>query len=476
MALLDYVSLGGVELVNHLRLAAYLESVGSPLDSTSPCVCPTLNAGMFGDADYTTPAADEAPWYDPAVPESADFAGFMLLSIDGIDDYPVKRSVTNAIAGGGVIGPARALPLTLVFTGILLGATCCAVEYGLHWLKEALQGCAGQSCDGDCMEIFTCCPDEEDLDQDCFNDGYRRTLRRVALVDGPTPTERTGTGCTAGLCQNGADIITVEFTLVAATPWLWTDPVPLVEVTPPLDTSTDCVTWCIHGSASSSALCLDADADTACSPTAMRIQSTDGACVLAWPVSEDLECGGTCRFKPCTDTDAGCADPMCATPAPPTVGSLETCYCLPLAVERQCCDIDLSECPAWSVDVPVITVRAGSHELRNLTITMYERTPNFEDMDCEAVAEAQRCDAFAVFTIGYVPAGGALTLDGQIGRAIVECGGSCESSGDVYGADGGPLVFPTMNCASYIFCLETDVANPPADDSLVTISVSGRGL
>ncbi|MET7572954.1 hypothetical protein ABZT04_31335 [Streptomyces sp. NPDC005492] len=68
-------------------------------------MCPTLTAEMLGDEPYTTPAADQAPWYDPNVPASEDFAGLLVLSMDGIDDYPVKRSVTNAVTGGGVLGP-----------------------------------------------------------------------------------------------------------------------------------------------------------------------------------------------------------------------------------------------------------------------------------------------------------------------------------------------------------------------------------
>lgn len=104
-------------------------------------------------------------------------------------------------------------------TGILLGATCCAVEYGLHWLGQALQGCTGSACGGDCVTMFNCCPGEEETAA-AFNERHRRTYRRVALVDGPTVTTSDGDGsCTVGQRSIGADIITVEFVLVAATPW-----------------------------------------------------------------------------------------------------------------------------------------------------------------------------------------------------------------------------------------------------------------
>lgn len=478
MPLTDYLALGGVEIVNHVRLAQYLTSVGSPLDSVANCVCPTLTPEMLGDLDYTTPEADGAPWYDPDVPDSAKFIGLMVLTVDGLDEYPVRRSVTNAITGGGVIGPARAIPRTITVTGILLGVTCCAVEYGLHWLSEALTGCVGQSCSGDCMTLYACCPDEE-MTEECFNEQHRRTLRNVALVEGPRVIERQGNGCGSGTCAaTGADILTVEFILTAGSPWLWTDPFPIVEMVPPRDDSDTCITWCLPGGATSSdSLCVDVS-EGSCDSGAVQAAVTDGACAggVAWTVHETT-CEDGCRFKPCEEESDQLVSPYCPVPAPPVpTSSLETCYCLPLADERQCCNIDLSECPAWSVDALQIIVRAGSSEIRNLTVAIYERLPGHETMTCEEVADDQRCDPLTSFTIGYVPAGGALTIDGQTGRATVEYGQTCETSRDVYGTNGGPISFPDLTCSSYVMCLSTDVQYPPAADSLVTINVSGKGF
>lgn len=476
MALNDFFSLGGVEVANAVRLNAYLkaDAVGSPLAEAAVCACPTLTAEMLGDEPYVNPETDNAPWYDPSVPESADFAGFLPLTIEGLDEYPVKRSVTNAITGGGVLGPARALPRTITVTGILLGATCCAVEYGFHFLSEVLQGCAGNQCDGDCMEIYTCCPGEEMTEQ-CFQEQHRRTLRRVALVDGPRVIERVGDGCTAGECSKGADILTVEFTLVAATPWLWTDVTPVLEMRPPRDDSDTCVTWCLKGTNHERPLCIGTvDSCT----TGLAVPVTAGACAgLAWPVDETVdECDETCRFLPCVDATETCSDNRCQPPTPPTVAQLDTCFCIPLAVEQQCCDVDLTECPAWSVDTPVMTLRAGSTDLRNVKVTIYERDEDEKDLTCVQIAAAKRCDAIATYIVAYVPAGGALTLDGQTGRAIVECGGTCESSKDVYGEAGGPVTFPTMGCSTYVVCIESDVSNPPAHDSMFTMGLSGRGF
>jgi hypothetical protein len=135
--------------------------------------------------------------------------------------------------------------------------------------------------------------------------------------------------------------------------------------------------------------------------------------------------------------------------------------------------MDLTSRPNWSTDLPVITVRSGSSELRNLTIAIYESGE--PGMTCDQVADFKRCDPVNYFHVAYVPAGGAVTLDGQTGRSTVECGGVCESSPDVYGMDGMPVTFQPLDCSTYCICLETDLQNPPALDALVTLNVSGRG-
>ncbi|MFC4060260.1 hypothetical protein ACFOWE_18300 [Planomonospora corallina] len=440
--LTDYLELGGVEIANHARLRAYLGTVGSPLASGDICGCPTFTAGLVGDAPYTTPEQDQAPWWDPNVPESAGFAGLLVLDVEGMPDHPVRRTVTGAAAGGAALGPARVQARTITVTGILLGATCCAVEYGQHWLAAALDGCAGGGCSGDALTVFTCCPDAAMTPQE-FTARHRRTLRRVALVDGPRELARAGDGCTSGECSTGADIITVEFVLSAATPWLWTDPVPVLDVDAPTD-SGGCVTWCVHPPSG----------------------------------GQPPGCADGCRLAACTDPASACADPSCRPAAPPVPAPPETCFCQALAVNADCYDLDLSARPNWAAAAPLITVAAGSSDLRRLTITFYERRPGVHDgLTADQVADAERCTPHSVYHVGYVPAGGIATLDGQIGRALVECGGVSESSPDVWGRDGGPPAWRPLDCHrdQYVVCVEADAVFMPAQDATVSIAVTGRG-
>ncbi|MFD4314978.1 hypothetical protein [Streptomyces sp. NPDC058548] len=476
-----YLELGGVEIANSARLAAYLDTVGSPLDSVGVCACPTFDASLIGDEPYVSPEADGAPWYDPDVPESADFAGLMVLTVDGLDDHPVTRTVTRSAAGSAALGPARVLPRTITVTALVLASSCCGASYGLRWLAQALAGCTG-GCEGDHLTLFNCCPSEDDAqDPDAFARRHRRTLRRVALVQGPNVPARHGDGCsTGGSCgAAGADVLTVEFVLTAATPWLWTDPVIVLDAPAPFDDGTECITWCVHRNPLDPIDPVCMELGESCPPGAVSVEMAEGTCAdgaVAWLDRDELNlpCDKACRLKSCPDTSAQCSDPTCRTPTPPVAPPPETCFCNAIAVNEEWHELDLSTWPRWFGATPIITVSAGSQDLRRLTITFYERRPEHAGLTCEEVTELERCAPHSVFEVAYVPAGGILTLDGQIGRAMVDCGGVTESSPDAFGPGGGPLAFPLLECDQYCVEIAADAIYTPAEDATVTIALSGR--
>jgi hypothetical protein len=445
--LADFVSVGGVEVVNHARLRQYLQTVGSPLTSGSDiCSCETLTAAVLDDdgQPYTTPDDPLTPaeWYDPDAPESLEFAGVLLLGIDGVDDSPVERSVNTAVTGGGSIGPARVQPRQMTFTALLLGSTCCGVEYGLQFLKAALQGCTGSQCGGDCMEMYACCPGEE-MTREEFNRAHRRTFRRVALTSSPKVTARNGDGsCSGGTCAIGADIIQVEWTMTAATPWAYKDAVDLLDVQLPTDTDGECIDWCIHE---------------------------------PWLPDWVNRCKD-CRLRPCRDSQDSCGDPSCASAAPPVPTAPTTCFCTALAVNSAAYAIDLSGRPGWMDDVPLISVYAGSSDLRRLTVSLFQKTSADAGLTCEEIAEKKRCEPYAQWTVNYLAAGSELVLDGQTSRAALYCGGECSSATTVFGRDGAPPSWPVLDCAEYCLLLETDAFETPAVDARLSFAVSGRAL
>lgn len=183
----------------------------------------------------------------------------------------------------------------------------------------------------------------------------------------------------------------------------------------------------------------------------------------------------TCRLARCPDPGELCTDPGCRTPTPPVPPPPATCFCHALAVNSEAYELDLSSWPRHFGAAPIIEVHAGARELRRVTISFYERRVPHTGLTCEEVAVVERCTPTAVFEVAYVPAGGVVTLDGQVGRALVTCMGQCGPSPDAYGRDGGPLNFPLLTCDRYCVLIEQDALVPAADDARVVLSLSGRG-
>lgn len=442
----DFAAVDGNELWNTTRLQAYLTNVGSPFD-TGPdiCTCPDLTPAILGETfpAYQTPVLDPAPWYDADTPASGEYLGFLPLNITGLDDNPTVRTVTNAVGGGGVFGPARDLPRTITVTGIVIGSTCCGAGYGIQYLAEAMGGCTGGVCDGGCLNMYDCCPDSDTVTTPAqFNAAHRRTFRRTALVSGPTVVRRDGTGSCKRTGCAGGEIVTVEFVLVAASPWAWTDPLELLDVGLPIGSpSSPCVSWCVKDPAVPGSGCPDSD----------------------------------CLFADCA-ADTGCPDPMNPVPSPPLPTSPPTAFCVPVASESACYTVDLSTRPHWSTDMPVITVTAGSTDLRNIRILLFERIEG-NTATCDVIADASRCAPQNEFLITYLQAGGTITVDGQIGKAVAECKGDCGTSTTTYGdQNGGPVRINGMTCAMYCLCVESDPSFPPGADAKLSFAVSGRGF
>jgi len=160
-----WAAIEGVEFCNVARTVAYLRGGYGPpkLTVNGECDCPEDQLRTLvgcDDAPYSTPADDGAPWYDAAIPESADFAGFYPTSFDGLDST-YTRDVVEIVSGGGggVLGRLRAKPRAMVWRGFLFGRTCCSVAYGLRWLTSVLrQSRCGAECGGEKLDLLVCCP------------------------------------------------------------------------------------------------------------------------------------------------------------------------------------------------------------------------------------------------------------------------------------------------------------------------------
>jgi hypothetical protein len=429
-----FAAIEGTEIVNAARARAYLlAGYGPPgLKVEGDCDCPEDQLRVLigcDDEPYSTPTDDLAPWFDAAIPESADFAGFFPIAFEGLEST-YTREVIDTI-NGGVLGRLRAAPRTLIWQGYLFGRTCCSVAHGLRWLTSILrQARCGSECGGEKLDILVCCPPEavSDTALDCGcgvldpvgipadNDAFR-TLYNVGLVEGPLVKSQRKA---AGRC-GCSTIMEIEFSMVAGNPHIYRAPVLLA----------DCETFAV------------------------------GECPEWLVVSDPAECPAPEPGVPidCPDTTAAVAtDPNCPTPTLPPVFTVdESCFCDPFAPVSLCVSVPASTYGFDFQGAPVFTIYSGSDVLRSTTIRLVE---NPLSLDCADIT-TDPCNFCEFITIRYLPAFSTLTIDGVNRRVTIETPGGDIQSGEQFMV--GNYNWPLLECIDYCVCATVDGATAAAD-------------
>lgn len=176
MRLESFMCLGGMEISNHARTAAYVNNSGLPgAVMSQECACYALDEG------FDLPTTDPAPWYEVTRPESADFYGFYASESNL---QPVFAREVNTTSGyGSVLSPLKTKTRILTASGMMLARTAEGMAYGERWLSEVLRGspCADGDCASDSLTILPACP--ESVNYDAAR--YFRSLMNVGVVDGP---------------------------------------------------------------------------------------------------------------------------------------------------------------------------------------------------------------------------------------------------------------------------------------------------
>lgn len=224
-----YFQMGCNLEINVQRTAAYLRNAADVCDDGDlstymdlKCDCPPLH-WVFEDvvplpAVYTTPEADQAPWFDASIPESAHFFGFQIEEVTQATGISA-RSITTRVSssGGGVLGPLRARERRYDFTVLMFACNESAMEYGFRYLTDAL-GMAG--CDDGCTlcdaEFRDSCP-QVDGTVPSLNKG-RWILKNVGLVEGPVWGDNPLSG-------SSCNIRRVTFSIASEFPWKFKCPV-----------------------------------------------------------------------------------------------------------------------------------------------------------------------------------------------------------------------------------------------------------
>lgn len=217
------------EIVNNARALTYAANAG---------ICWLQDCNDCPDAilpgwPYVSPGIDGAPWYDVNNPDTWGFLGVLGMQITGDESSTRNTQVTNAITGGGVIGPAYFSFRTLTLRAIAIATDECALQAGLDWLNHQCDEMV-DTCLGDRLTFFDCCPcmcpdydpATPDVGEDCLAEcvhPYLRYYNHVAVTAGPNVIRHPS------LYSRGA-MIELELILVAADPVKYHMPLPVAQM------------------------------------------------------------------------------------------------------------------------------------------------------------------------------------------------------------------------------------------------------
>lgn len=392
-----YLNVGCNEVVNAERAATYALAMGLRLECDR---CPDLPNALDHDP-YSSPAEDDAPWYDPTRPESADFLGvFAAEEITGLSGSTIERNPAPRVGDGAVVGAARHAAREISYQVSLIAVSECGLSYGLGWLARALSAdpCRS-SCTGTSMTVYSCCPGS--IPELGFGDGEIRYLYDVGLSDGPRLVERQWV-------NDSVMMATVEFTLTAGQPWIYAD----------------------------------------------ALRTGDEAVDLSSgvPVRRDPDA----VFDRCLPPRPCASDPDCPRPALPPSPPEPDSPCYRRGVDDWIVTrvmIASDDYPLWDELVPVVEVDAGATDLTRVLVRFWANPTN---ADCDT-AELDPCDACSDINVSFIPAAGVLTVDGRTQRSVIECEtpfrGVFTSPPDLYGQRGRLFRHSVFPCPTGL-CVE----------------------
>jgi hypothetical protein len=159
-----------------------------------------------------------APWYTSEIPESGEFGGIWVLTLDGLDSTSSERSVTQTVGAGAVAGPARDASREINVSALLLGCTNAGVEHGLKWLTNELR--RTKDTVDLALRYLTASPAHSLADPNTL----LRECHGLVLTGAPKVTQRYNTGSKKN--QHG-NVYVVEWSMATLDPYAY---MPAVDV------------------------------------------------------------------------------------------------------------------------------------------------------------------------------------------------------------------------------------------------------
>lgn len=205
-----YLSIGGVEILNRARAAAYLKEFLPKVEVK--CDDAGLHIAL-GHSAYTTPARDGAPWYTGQRLAAGKFLGLFPGKVQGAEDSTRTVEVTELPGNGAILTSPRYGSKEMRFVATAFALDEEAMQEGMAWLRDVLSndGCSDSDlgCTGRPAKLFAAKPANG---LGAYN--LARTFHRVEATEGPVVTQKYPV--------TGFVMWKVEFTLTAGIPWAFT--------------------------------------------------------------------------------------------------------------------------------------------------------------------------------------------------------------------------------------------------------------
>jgi len=393
------------------------------------CSCPA-DSEVFVD-----PITDEVCWYDPAIPESSEFLGAIVLKISGLEDSTFTRQVVDGFAEGSILSRPTVRGRSFGFEVLLIATSCEGMAFGLEWLRGVLEdtSCPDatrcESCSGRVMRLRKHCPPDEAAD-----DGLREWLS-VGLVDGITEIAGERRSCCCVLKH-------ITFTMTSESPYSF---------------STTEIVVC----------------DT---------EASYDAFVRCYDFTQDcLDCIEPCCDKCGFDNLCNCFPPVRIEPV-----IEDDCYCEPVAKIIQCCCID--DIPGLYDSTFKIDIYSGTdfsnddyklNGLRNFNLKIFDNPRGY---DCITDEESYndwciRASPCAHLVVNYIPEDSTITIDGRTGKITLDCLGRCVPFSHVVTSPIGQIFPLIAKCHPLMICAEWDYYNTqalPGDTGISPAKITAR--
>lgn len=422
----------GTEIINSERLEKYAD--GEPWFRALPELDTRGVLGRVLDETYSTPQADNAPWYDEDAPESARFYGLYPLNITGVEASTRLSSPFESTTDGGVPGRVRHGIRSVVFQVALMGGDQEAVSYGMAWLRRALLGAMNsrslttQIAEGLTLDYLDSKPD---LDPDLGHapieraEALSRHLYSVTFSGGPTDPQKRTTSC-------GSVIWITTFTATVGNPFEYGDGQSIFTGVP------------------------------LAPEYAAGVETGQGAGIQNYT---EVDC--SVRFpNPIYDP----LNPPFTQPPQPASIPLGG-FTVPAVWKRYRNSIPASEVPEWGQVVPTIDLYT-TVEQRGIRFRFYQ------DIDGDFDVTDDPCNYVGDMVVSYVPAGATLRIDGVRERIVIATSQGLIRRADtlVFGTNAKPFQWPSITAGvSWVMC--TDFADsPPVTRPSISLTLTPRAV